>query len=57
MLFIAAHLDDRFLRQQNFGDLLGQLHVADAGVQAFDDLVLVPRISVDKIPLLHFKYP
>src|SRR5688572_12372586 len=57
ILFIAAHLNDFFLRQQILGDLVCKLHIADTGTQALDHFVLVSRMSVDKIPLLHLKYP
>ncbi len=34
--------------------MLGQFHVAYARSEAFNNLVFVPGICVDKKPLLHF---
>ena len=50
---IPAHFHDSFLGQQNFRYLLRKFHIADAGVKALNDLVLVPGIRVDEKPLLH----
>src|SRR5687767_10051794 len=52
---ITAHFDDGFLREEHFCDLSFKIHIADPSVQTFDDLVLMPRICVDEIPLLHVK--